>query len=226
MSKPPKQNDIEKRLREAGRDALERHKTLQEFLRLSGADPEIPFPPTRMRTQVTVEPRRIRFLFPVAGYGPGDVALTVAGAAAVLGLRAVLRWRGYAEALPEEWWLAAAAFLAVVFGFRAWALATRRVAVTVSHECLEWVRQGPLRRRRETFERHEITGLFLPPFPRNPVRGDPQTLMGFPLRALREQRGIIVQSADRSVEFGRNLSYVELRWIHTLIGRILGLRDE
>lgn len=226
MIESPKQNDIEKRLREAGRDALERHKVVRELLRVSGADPEIPFPPARMRTEMTVGPRRVRFVFPVAGYGPGDIALTVAGAAAVLGLRAVLRWRGYVGTVPQEWWLAAAAVLAAALGFRAWALATRQVALTVSHEGLKWVRQGALRRRRETFERDEIAHLGLPPSPKNPVRGDPPTLMRFPLRPLRERRGIVVRSADRAVEFGRNLSYVELRWTHTLIARVLGLRDE
>jgi hypothetical protein len=218
--------DIERRLHDAAQDALERHKVVRELLRLSGADPEIPFPPTRMRTEMTVEPRRIRFLFPVAGYGPGDIALTVAGAAAVLGLRAFLRWRGYAGTVPQEWWLAAATVLAAALGFRAWVLATRQVALTVSHERLEWVRQGSLRRRRESFERDEIAHLVLPPSPKNPVRGDPPTLMGFPLRPLRERRGIVVRSAGRSIEFGRNLSYVELRWIHALIARVLGLRDE
>ena len=218
--------DIEKRLHAASRDALERHRALGEFLRLSGADPEIPFAPARMRTEMTVEPRRARFVFPIAGYGPADVALIIAGAVGVLGLEAILRWREYAETPAEGWWLAVAVILAVALGFRAWVLATRRTAVTISREGLEWVREGPLGRRAETFSRGDIERLVLPRPPSDTVRGEPPTLMSFPLRPLRDRPGIVVRSAERSVEFGHNLSYIELRWIHTVARRVLGIEDE
>jgi len=222
----PKTGDIEKRLHDAARDGLERHKALRELLRLSGADPEIPFAPARMRTEMTAEPRCVRFVFPIPGYGPGDVALMIAGAAGVLAVKAVLRWRGYAGALPEGWWLACAVILAIALGFRAWVLATRRTAVTMSREGLEWIRQGPLGRRVETFNRGDIGRMVLPRPPSDPVRGEPPTLMRFPLRPLRDRPGIVVRSGARSVEFGRNLSYIELRWIHTVARRILGVKDE
>jgi len=219
------QREIERRVHEAAREALERHKALQELLRLSGADAEVPFAPAQMRAEMTVQPRRVRFAFPIAGYGLHDIALMIAAAGGVLGLMALPRWIGHTGDLREDWWLAGAVILAVALGFRAWALATRRIAVTISHEGLEWVRHGPLRRRRETFDRDEIERMVLPAPPPDQVRGDAIMLMRFPLRPFRERPGIAVRSASRSVEFGRNLSYVELRWIHTVAGRLLGVND-
>lgn len=214
--------DVEKEVRKTARESLHEYKALQGVLERAGAEAQIPFPPHDMRTVLEVEARSVTFRFPVCGFSLRDMVILVVVAAVFVCVPFLLMTLGYEGGVHQELWLGAALVSAAGLGVRAWALATRRVTVTVSAGALSWVREGPLFRASRDVGREDIDEIALPEPPGDQLRTTRGTAMRFPVRPWHELPGITVRATGESLEFGRNLAYVELRWIHAVVSALLG----